>query len=131
MLTEIVIVSVHASIEALMMLSGDVDIHKSPVCRNALQFLDNTPSSKSRAKKLNIPELPMKAKPRKGVRHGGVPPVSNFGQKSQATARYEDLFVTLKINLIKFSNFILRWGQAWRLPPCERFWSEIAGHCWV
>jgi hypothetical protein len=94
MFTHIVIVSVHASIEALMMLSCDVDIRKSPVCSNALQFSDNTPSSKPRTKKLNIPELPMKAKPKKKVRLGGPLPASNFGQKSQATAGYDDLFVT-------------------------------------
>jgi hypothetical protein len=89
MFAHIVIVSVHASIEALMMLSDDVDIQKSPVRSNALQFSDNIPSSKLQTKKLNIPELPLKAKPRKEVRRGGLP-VSSFAQKPQATVGYED-----------------------------------------
>jgi hypothetical protein len=92
-----VIVSVHASIEALMMLSDDLDVRKPPVCSNAVQFSDNTRSSKPHIKKLNIPELPMKAKPKKKVRQGGSLHVSNFGQKSQAAAGYDDLFVTLNL----------------------------------
>jgi hypothetical protein len=85
-----VIVSVHASIEALMVLSDDVDIRKSPVCSNAPQFSNNTASSKPQTKKLNILELPLKAKPRKEVRQGGFLPMSNFAPKSKATAGYEN-----------------------------------------
>jgi hypothetical protein len=92
--TCIVIVSVHASIEALMMLSDDADIRKSPVCSNAPQLSNNTPSSKPQTKKLNVRELPLKAKPREENRHGGFLPVSNFAPKSKATVGYEDWFVT-------------------------------------
>jgi hypothetical protein len=90
----VVIVSVHASIEALMMLSEDVDIRKSPVCSTASQFSNNTPSAKPQTKKMNVPELPMKAKPRKEGRHVGFLPPSSFAQKPQAMAGYEDQFVT-------------------------------------
>lgn len=77
--------NLHASIEALMMLSDDVDIRKSPVCSNAPQFLNNMPSSKPQTKKLNVRELPLKAKPREEIRHGGFLLVSNFAPKSKAT----------------------------------------------
>jgi hypothetical protein len=86
----IVIVSVHASIEALMMLSDDVDIRKSPVCFNAPQFSNNTASSKPQTKKLNVLELPLKAKPRREVRHEDFLTVTNFAPKSKATAGYEN-----------------------------------------
>jgi hypothetical protein len=93
--TCIVIVSVHASIEALMMLSEDADIRKSPVCSNALQFSNNARSSKPQTKKVvNVWELPLKAKPREEIRHGGFLPVGNFAPKSKETTGYEDWFVT-------------------------------------
>ncbi|PNF30667.1 hypothetical protein B7P43_G06102 [Cryptotermes secundus] len=78
--------SLHASIEALMMLSDDVDIRKSPVCSNAPQFSNNTASSKPRPKKMKVLELPLKAKPRKEFKHEGLLPVNNFAPKSKATA---------------------------------------------
>lgn len=108
--TCIVIVSVHASIEALMMLSDDVDIRKSPVCSNAPQFSNNTASSKPRPKKMKVLELPLKAKPRKEFKHEGLLPVNNFPPKSKATAGYENWFITWKFILF---NLVILFLGSW------------------
>jgi hypothetical protein len=60
---------VHASIEALMTLSEDVDIRKSPVLGNTVKFCNPASSAKPPTKKRNIPELPLQVKTRNETRH--------------------------------------------------------------
>ena len=83
---------VHASIEALMTLSEDVDIRKSPVVSNTLKFSNNATSAKPQTKKLNIPELPLQAKTRNQIKHVMFLAPGSVVHKSQAMTGYEICF---------------------------------------
>jgi hypothetical protein len=99
-----VIVPVHASVEALMMLSEDADICKSPVLSNASQLLNNAASANLQTKKANVPELLQQAKIKKEAKHASRLAPGSFVHKPQATTGYENHFWSL-VTLFYFILF--------------------------
>jgi hypothetical protein len=88
---------VHASIEALMTLSEDVDIRKSPVIGNTMTFFNTASSAKPQTKKLNVPELPLQAKTRNETKHAMFLAPGSLVHKSQAVTGYEVCFQSFRI----------------------------------